>query len=201
MLKAERLAEMLERSDCDDPFVISPKPDIAELRASGAASIDLRLGCWLAALRQSRASILDVVDPNSPGTSEHALTKSHYVRFGDKFVLHPRSFLLGVTLEWIRLPAHLGGYVTSRSSWGRRGLVIATATGVHPGFSGCLTLELANVGELPIALHPGMAVCQLFLHQVDGDAHSVDSSMFIGKRKPMLGTVALDDIAKLIASS
>jgi dCTP deaminase len=45
-----------------------------------------------------------------------------------------------VTLEWIRLPKNLAAYVTGKSSWGRRGLIPATATGVHPGFKGCLTL-------------------------------------------------------------
>lgn len=46
-----------------------------------------------------------------------------------------------------------------KSSLGRRGLVIETAPGVHPGFSGCLTLELANVGEIPIVLKPRGRVC------------------------------------------
>ena len=36
------------------------------------------------------------------------------------------------------------GYVIGRSSWGRRGLVIATAVEVHPGFVGCLTLEITG---------------------------------------------------------
>src|SRR5262245_18868742 len=93
------------------------------------------------------------------------LNKTHYVRFGDKYILHPGSFVFGVTLEWLRLPGDLAAYVIGRSSWGRRGLIIATATGVHPGFKGCLTLALTNVGEIPIAIKPGMETCQLFLHR------------------------------------
>lgn len=199
MQKAERIAHLLDCPDPIDPLVIAPRPEMEALRTSGAASIDLRLGCWFAVLRQSRASILDVGTKHADVESEFALTKSHYVCFGDKYILHPRSFILGVTLEWVRLPAAFGGYVTSRSSWGRRGLIIATATGVHPGFKGCLTLELANIGELPIALYPGMAICQFFIHKVDGDSTSVDTSMFIGKRKPLLGTVEFDEMARRIA--
>lgn len=199
MIKSELVAQFIECPDKDDPLVIAPSPDLDELRTSGSASIDLRLGCWFAALRQARSSILDLGDPQHGRISEHTLTKSHYVCFGDTFILHPRSFVLGVTMEWLRLPGHLGGYVTSRSSWGRRGLVIATATGVHPGFIGCLTLELANVGEIPIALYPGMAICQLFLHRVEGRAHVVNSSLFMGRRKPLLGTVTFDSRAKRLS--
>ena len=130
-----------------DPLVITPSPELADLNTSGSASIDLRLGTWFVSLRQARMPCLEVDDP-SLGAQ---FTKNHYVRFGDSYFLHPRSFVLGTTLEWIRLPRDLAAYVIGKSSWGRRGLIIATATGVHPGFKGCLTLELTNVGEIPIA--------------------------------------------------
>jgi hypothetical protein len=35
--------------------------------------------------------------------------------------------------------------------------------GVHPGWRGCLTLELENLGEIPIMLQPLSAVGQLVL--------------------------------------
>lgn len=91
-------------------------------------------------------------------------------------------------------------YLTGRSSWGRRGLTIATATGVHPGFTGCLTLELANLGDIPIAIRPGMTIGQLFLHNVECDASdlSVDQSGFVCKRAPRLGHPKIDHIAKAL---
>jgi len=101
-------------------------------------------------------------------------------------------------LEWIRLPERISGYVTGRSSWGRRGLIIETAAGIHPGFSGCLALELANVGELPIALKPGMRICQIFLHQTTSG--QIVSSSFDGRRRPVLGAIRKDKIqARLTA--
>src|SRR5262245_22414172 len=152
ILSCEELADLLEGNRAD-PLVITPQPEAARLRASGSAAIDLRLGTWFVVLRQARNPILSVLDESAPG-EEHRLTKMHYVPFGGEFVLHPRSFVLGVTLEWVRLPRNLAGYVIGRSSWGRRGLVIATAAGVHPGFTGCLTLELGNIGEVPIGVKP-----------------------------------------------
>lgn len=76
--------------------------------------------------------------------------------------MHPKTFLLAVTLEWIRVPLHLAGMITGKSSWGRRGLIVETAPGIHPGFTGCLTLELTNVGEIPIAISPGSEYASFF---------------------------------------
>jgi dCTP deaminase len=119
-------------------------------------------------------------------------TNEHFVRFGKNFVLHPGRFVLGVTLEWLSLPRTLSGYVSGKSSLGRHGLVIETAAGLHPGFSGCLTLELANVGEVPVAISPGMEICQIFLHNVDA-CESDDRGAFSGQRKPALSLPKQDE--------
>jgi len=201
ILRADKIAQQLDKPDNpQDPLVIRPTPNLAELDQSGAASVDMRLGCWFQAFRNSRCSHLDVYGDPSLAPSESQLTKQHFVPFGERFILHPRAFVLAVTLEWIRLPSNMAGYVVGRPSWGRHGLIIATATGVHPGFTGCLTLELTNVGEIPITIKPGTTICQLFLHLVEGrDPKLVASSRFIGSRKPKLGTIQLDDIASRLA--
>ena len=150
ILSATDIAERLRSPEPGDPLVITPRPDLTQVEQSGSASIDLRLGTWFETPRQHAHALLDVFE--SDEDQNERLTKTSYVPFGRKFILHPRSFVLAVTLEWLRLPGGLAGYVVGKSSWGRRGLIIATATGVHPRFTGCLTLELANVGAIPIAV-------------------------------------------------
>jgi len=202
ILKADEIVDaILNPKDEDDPLIITPHPDFKTLKNSGSASVDIRLGCWFLACRTSRAGVFNVYENQSDAPREAKLTKSYYVPFGDGFVLHPGAFVLAVTMEWIRLPHDLAAYVIGRSSWGRHGLIIATATGVHPGFTGCLTLELSNVGEVPITIKPGTTVCQIFIHQVLGSITegSVDRSSFIGRRKPTLGMIKLDDTAKKLA--
>lgn len=201
ILKSDLIARELEKpSNKEDPLIITPEPDIDELQKSGSASIDIRLGCWFLVCRQSRAGLFDVYEKKSDAPDEAKLAKSYYVPFGDGFILHPKSFVLAITLEWIRLPANMSAYVIGRSSWGRHGLIIATATGVHPGFTGCLTLELSNVGEIPIKIKPGTTICQIFIHQVEGrDPQLVDQSAFIGRRKPILGVIELDKIAESLS--
>lgn len=200
IIKADKVADLLDESKEEkpiDPLVICPMPDRKELRKSGSASIDLRLGTWFVNLRQARMSYLEV---RKGKTSESKLSKTHYVSFGTSYYLHPRCFVLGVTLEWLRLPGNIAGYLTGRSSWGRRGLIIATAVGVHPGFTGCLTLELSNVGEIPVELKPGMTICQLFLHHVDTEHQEcLDESQLVGQTRPIIPEIKPDTIAKKLA--
>ncbi len=147
-------------------------------------------------LKQARAASLKIEDQASGAT----LTRTHYVPFGKPFVLHPMTFVLAATLEWIRLPKSLAAYVVGKSSWGRCGLIIATATGVHPGFFGCITLELSNVGEIPIEVKPGYPICQLFVHTLEGDpAENFVQGGFGGSRRPMFRPIQLDPFAEKLA--
>lgn len=187
--------------DATRRLIVTPEPNLDELAESGAASIDLRLGTWFVTLRPGRTEILDVLDPAKQEDSEQRLTKTFYVPFGSKFVLHPRSFVLAVTLEWLRMPSDWGGYVVGRSSWGRRGLIIATATGVHPRFTGCLTLELANVGEIPIGVRPGMSICQVFFHTTSTPVAHPEQSIFVAHTRPILGPLAMDEISQRLMAN
>lgn len=197
MLSADQIADALNLEPGDpDRLSVVPRPDDATLRQRSATSIDLRLGRWFRSFKQTRAQAypLAVTQGGSSDLStEVSRTKQHFVPFGKKFVLHPGRFVLGATLEWLQLPAGLSGYVTGKSSLGRHGLVIETAAGIHPHFSGCLTLELANMGEVPLAIYPGMSVCQIFLHRTAAGS-SVDLGMFSGRRKPVLSPPKEDDI-------
>jgi len=201
LLGSAEIATQLEegREGNPDRLLIAPEPDVERLKTSGSASIDLRLGTWFTTARASRLQCLDIYKRGEQQPSEHALTLKQYVPFRERFILHPHSFVLAATLEWIRMPRDLAGYVTGKSSWGRRGLVIETAPGVHPGFAGCLTLELANVGSIPIAIVPGTMICQLFLHKVITDGKHADQSAFVAQRQPSLSKIELDAFAEKLS--
>jgi dCTP deaminase len=188
--------EIESPTDEKDPLVILPGPSLEKLSNSGAASIDLRLGTWFVSMKTSRHGIMDIYNQQDEAPPETSITDKHYVQLGNPYIIHPNCFVLAATLEWVRMPKFIAGYVTGKSSWGRRGLVIETAPGVHPGFSGCLTLEIANVGEVPIKLIPGTPICQLFFHGIKGDHSKADQSSFIGQRQPVLGKVMLDEFVQ-----
>ena len=80
------------------------------------------------------------------------------IPFEGKFVLHPDQLALASSLEYICLPRDLAASVVTRSTFGRAGLLGATAVFVHPGFRGCLTLELwpgTRIAQLVFLVHGG----------------------------------------------
>lgn len=191
MLNAAEISELIKSKGSD--FRVSPLlAENPSASANGTASVDLRLGCWFIQLRTERCNGFDF--GKSHKLSEDFLTSKSFVPFGTGFVLHPHNFVLAATLEWIKLPNYLGGYVTGKSSLGRRGLVIETAPGVHPNFLGCLTLELANVGQVPLTLYPGMPICQLFLHRITSAPSEAGVTRFRAERQPRLGVHEVDHV-------
>ncbi len=149
-------------------------------------SVDLRLGRWFLSIQQSRTSVIDLRYSRDAEQFEASEGKLTYVPFGRRFIVHPGRFVVASTLEWVKVPETLGGYITGRSSLGRRGLIIETAAGLHPCFSGCIALEITNCGEVPIALVPGMRICQIFFFRLTRRSPENETS-FGGRRRPTFG--------------
>ena len=95
------------------------------------------------------------------GTVVNRLYEHAKIQYGCPFVLHPHQLILGVTFEYLAIPLDTFCTVMTRSSWGRLGLVVATAAAVFPGYQGSPTLELTNLSESPLVLYPGLSIAQL----------------------------------------
>jgi dCTP deaminase len=162
MLQREALSHAVNHADPEKRLVVMPLLDESQI---GESSIDVRLGPTFRLPNRTDQAGLD------PATTDRtALRRSQEkvsVEIGSCLWLHPNQFVLGATLEYLRFPDDLGGYVVGRSTWGRVGLLIATAIMIHPGFTGTLTLELVNQGNTPIALYPGAKIGQLAIHRLE----------------------------------
>jgi dCTP deaminase len=152
----------MKRDNLDERLFITP---LLKPNQIGAASVDVRLGSEFLQLRRTSGAGLDP-RTQTPAELDEMLERI-VVPFGKGMWLHPSHFVLAATLEYIRLPADIGADVVGRSSWGRVGLIVATAVMAHPGFTGCLTLELINEGDSPIRLYPGVRIAQLELDKLD----------------------------------
>lgn len=154
--------EIRERLEETRDLIVLPRLG----RTLTADGLDLRLGTDFIVFQNSGIGSYRMSTDGS--TDPRALQQRVYKDFGTSFVLHPGELVLAATLEFIALPSTLAGQVLTRSSLGRLGLVTATATGVNPGFKGCLTLELVNHGQVPLELPAGIRIASLALFYVDG---------------------------------
>jgi dCTP deaminase len=127
------------------------------------SSIDVRVDRKFRVFHNARYPFIDVRQPQDD------LTELVEVEGDEPFILHPGEFVLGQTLERVRLPDDIVARLEGKSSLGRLGLLIHSTAGfIDCGFEGNLTLELSNVANLPITIYHGMPIGQISFMRMDG---------------------------------
>ena len=128
--------------------LIRPEPEDHCIQPS---SVDLHIGDEFMQLVRSQYKI------------DLSVRKPEYNSFiTDSYTLAPDEFLLARTQEFVDIPDNLSARVEGKSTLGRVGLLVHTTAGfIDPGFRGHITLELKNVGPVPIVLRTGMGIAQI----------------------------------------
>ncbi len=141
------------------------------------SSLDVRTDRLFRVFRNSRYPYIDVK------LEQEELTELVEVDGDAPFILHPGEFVLGSTLERVRLPDDLVARLEGKSSLGRLGLLIHSTAGfIDPGFDGHVTLELSNVANLPITIYPGMKIGQLSFVQMSEPAETPYGAGALGSK-------------------
>ena len=141
------------------------------------SSVDVRVDRFFRVFHNNRYPFIDVK------VEQAELTELVEVDDEHPFVLHPGEFVLGSTLERIRLPDDLVARLEGKSSLGRLGLLIHSTAGfIDPGWDGHVTLELSNVANLPITIYRGMKIGQLSFVQLTEPAESPYGSGGLGSK-------------------
>ncbi len=131
------------------------------------SSFDVRLDRFFRLFDNHKYAYID------PAEDQSDLTQLIEVDPKEAFILHPGEFVLGSTYEFVTLPDNIAARLEGKSSLGRLGLMTHSTAGfVDPGFKGHVTLELANVSNLPIKLWPGMKVGQLCFFQLSSPSET-----------------------------
>ena len=148
------------------------------------SSIDIKVHNLFRVFRNHTAGIIDVKKDMTD------LTELVDIPLDGVFILHPGEFVLGSTLERVAVPNDLVARVEGKSSLGRLGLLIHSTAGfIDAGFDGHVTLELANVANLPITLYPGMKIGQISFMKMTSPAEKpygsgAKGSKYQGQRGP-----------------
>jgi dCTP deaminase len=125
-------------------------PLLHEITQVQGCKVDLRLS---GIFYEVKHSAVESYDPLFPQEDDYR--REMILPVGEPYILHPGMLALAPTFENISMPRDLLGILQGRSSLGRLGIIVhATAGFVDPGYKGSLTLELSNLGHLPVALYP-----------------------------------------------
>ena len=141
------------------------------------SSVDVRVDRFFRVFRNSRYPYIDVK------LEQEELTELVEIDDETPFILHPGEFVLGSTLERIRLPEDLVARLEGKSSLGRLGLLIHSTAGfIDPGWDGHVTLELSNVANLPITIYFGMKIGQVSFVQMTEPAETPYGAGVLGSK-------------------
>jgi dCTP deaminase len=155
------------------------------------SSVDVRLDNKFLVFRNTKRAFIDVKQPADD------LMEMIEVGPDEPMFLHPHEFVLGSTIERVRMPDDLVGRLEGRSSLGRLGVVIHSTAGyLDPSFEGRVTLEISNLANLPIALYPGMRIGQLSFSLMTTPADkpygAARGSKYSGQQLPTASRLYLD---------
>lgn len=159
-----------------------------------ASSLDLRLGRFFKIYNHSKQALLDPLNKES---FKDMTTLVEIKNPGEPFIVQPGEFILGVTMERIKIGNDLVARVEGRSSLGRLGIIVHSTAGfIDAGFEGTITLEITNINRMPVALYPGMRVCQLAFEMMSSAAEvpysKKKTSKYQGQELPQESKIAFD---------
>lgn len=100
-----------------------------------------------------------VIDPKNFQSS--LLTE--YTVPGDYFDIPAHGYVLGVSLERFNMPSTVAAICLTKSTYARSGLLCNT-TPLEPGWTGYLTLELANLTPLPLRVYVNEGIAQILFY-------------------------------------
>lgn len=111
-------------------------------------------------------------------------------------IIRPGDFMLLSTVEKIKFPDNIAGFVQGRSSIARAGIQVHAAGFVDPGFEGTITLEVTNMTSVPLVIPAGIRICQMVFARSSKNSGTPYSkkidAKYQGQSGPVASKIALD---------
>ncbi|HBN22210.1 MAG TPA: dCTP deaminase [Holosporales bacterium] len=148
-----KIKDLLEKGD----LFITPKPAEKDIRPN---AIRVHLCHTLIKYEDQ------TVDPTKDIDIKHSTIDLTH----QPYTLKPGEFILGSTIESIRTPRNLCGFLDGRSTLARLGLNIHITAAVTDGLyedARTITLEIQNAGNMHIVLSHNMAIGSLLFAELD----------------------------------
>lgn len=132
-----------------------------------SAGYDLRLGSEVMIFKNTSG---EVVDPKRFKDDDYRrrMFDERVYQSGDRVIIPANGYILGRSLEYLRIPKHLKGRCVGKSTLARAGILVNT-TPLEPGWEGFLTIEIGNVCPCPVCVFVSEGIAQLEFETLTGE--------------------------------
>lgn len=173
----------IKKAIANKRITITPKPDYKI--QLGSCSIDLHLGNKFRVFHNSKYPYIDLKNP----VAMNKIMSERVLKKDEPFIMQPGDFALVTTVETLKISNDLLGRIEGRSSLGRLGIIVhGTASIFDPGWIGKPTMELGNIGTMPVALYPGMRICAFTFEELSSPVevpyHKKKNNKYAGQTDP-----------------
>lgn len=97
---------------------------------------------------------LEVLDINN-------IKEEYFEEFkGDYVTIEPHHFVLGISVEYFKIPQNIIGICLGKSSYSRAGIMCPISP-LEPGWSGFVTMAISNFGNMPIKIPANKGISQV----------------------------------------
>lgn len=152
-----------DSEDMINPFIgeqVRIKDDM-KCVSYGLSSVgyDIRLGNQIKVPLMEEVG--DILDPHFPASVEY----DDFI--AEDFIdIQPGHMVLGASLEDFRMPSDVCAICLGKSTYARLGLFV-NVTPLEPSWAGTLTMELSNIGHLPVRVYVGEGIAQLLFFRIE----------------------------------
>ncbi len=157
--------------------------DPFELKGLNSMGYDLRLA------HEFLVPIIDpeelVIDPFNPPLHQSKEAQ-------DYIIIPPHSFILGRSIEYLKIPKDVIGICLGRSTYSRSA-IIPYITPLESGWHGTVTIELSNAHSVPVKVWVNVGITQVVFFQSEttperdyvtkGGRYQGQTGVTLGRRK------------------
>lgn len=140
-----------------EPFVDTSPPGVISYGLT-SAGYDLRLGRKFLVCTHMESGVLD---PKKQDASNYQSLEA------DSVLVPPNSFVLGYSLEKLRIPRDCIGVCIGKSTYARCGIIV-NVTPLEPEWEGHVTIEISNSAPRPARVYANEGILQVLFELVNG---------------------------------
>lgn len=179
MLSDVEISEIVEQTDMISPFIQNQVSSGVLSFGLSPYGYDARLADTVKICSNTHATVID--------PKEFDDRAFHTIK-GDKCTIPPNGFLLGRTVEYVKMPRNMIGLCFGKSTYSRCGIFVHT-TVLQPEWEGHVVIEMSNTTPLPAAVYTNEGICQFVFLRADGEVCSSSYADLKGKYMKQRGIV------------